>query len=197
MQHDLASLLHPEGWALTHNPGNAANSNLGAHCLAGWVRAETRRYDVISFQFGLHDIAFDEERLSVQAYAALLANITSFLADVQRQHGTKRLWVKTTPVPTVPTYGPGCTDPVGCLNPPRFDADVVLYNAAADRVVAAANAAGARIGTADLYTLVSERCGGRGYANCTGFQLPNNVHYTVEGWQTLARAMHSALLGLQ
>ena len=97
----------------------------------------------------------------------------------------------------MPTYGPGCTDPVGCLNPPRFDADVVLYNAAADRVVAAANAAGARIGTADLYTLVSERCGGRGYANCTGFQLPNNVHYTVEGWQTLARAMHSALLGLQ
>jgi hypothetical protein len=55
---------------------------------------------------------------------------------VQAQQQTKLLWVKTTPVPTVPTYGPGCNNTAACLNPPRFDKDVVLYNKAADTVMA-------------------------------------------------------------
>jgi hypothetical protein len=55
---------------------------------------------------------------------------------VQAQYQTKLLWVKTTPVPTVPQYGPGCNDTATCLNPPRFDKDVVLYNKAADTVMA-------------------------------------------------------------
>ena len=41
-----------------------------------------------------------------------------------------------------------------CLNPARFDADVVEYNTAADGVMAAANAVGAKIATADLYSFV-------------------------------------------
>ena len=101
----------------------------------------------------------------MEQYSALLTKITEQLAAVQKQSGAKLLWVKTTPVPTVPMYGPGCNDtrtwcaaaailsaaslspwaPSGCrlavlcdadrarcansLNPPRFDADVVLYNA--------------------------------------------------------------------
>ena len=117
----------------------------------------------------LHDLGFDTERISVEQYSALLTEITEQLAAVQKQSGAKLLWVKTTPVPTVPMYGPGCNDtrtwcaasilsatssslspwasswPSGwrlavlcdadrarcanSLNPPRFDADVVLYNA--------------------------------------------------------------------
>ena len=114
----------------------------------------------------------------------------------QRRHGTKLLWVKTTPVPTVPTYGPACNDTSRCLNPPRFDPDVVLYNEAADRVVAAANAAGARIATGDLYGFVLKRCGGAGYAHCDGFQLPMNVHFTAAGWSALAAEMHAYLKAL-
>jgi hypothetical protein len=80
------------------------------------------------------------------------------VASVQRARGTKLLWVKTTPVPTVPAYGHGCNGTATvCLNPARYDADVVLYNAAADAVVAAANAGGARIATADLYTVRAAR----------------------------------------
>ena len=61
---------------------------------------------------------------------------------MQKAQGTKLLWVKTTPVPTVPMYGrmqPNgtiCNDTRVCLNPPRYDADVVLYNKAADVVMA-------------------------------------------------------------
>ena len=88
------------------------------------------------------------------------------------------------------------------LNPPRFDADVVLYNAvscgpslgwrasafslsnlpmqAADKIMAAANKQGAKIATADLYSFVLGKCGGAGYKTCDGFQLPMNVHYTGE-----------------
>ena len=58
----------------------------------------------------LHDLGFDTERISVEQYSALLTGITEQLAAVQKQSGAKLLWVKTTPVPTVPMYGPGCND---------------------------------------------------------------------------------------
>lgn len=97
-----------KGWELTHSPGNAASTNLGAHCLTDWVQPSVMKYDIISYQFGLHDLGFDTERISVDLYSALLTNITTELVAVQREHGTKLLWVKTTPVPTVPTYSPSC-----------------------------------------------------------------------------------------
>jgi hypothetical protein len=128
--------------ASTHNnadnPGNGDNTNYGAHCVQTWL-PEASSYDVISFQFGLHDIAYDEERLTVSQYKVLLANITQHLVNLQRIHGTKLLWVKTTPVPTVPAYGFECNGSATvCLNPARFDTDVVEYNAAAEEVVTAA-----------------------------------------------------------
>jgi hypothetical protein len=193
----LSADVAQDGWHLTHNPGNAASSNLGAHCVESWANTGFK-WDVISFQFGLHDLGYDTERISVEQYTALLTNITMKLVGVQKSHGTKLLWVKTTPVPTVPMYsvnGP-CNQTSKCLNPPRYDADVVLYNAAADTVMAKANAAGASIKTADLYSFVLKRCGGKGYAHCDGFQLPMNVHYTADGWTALAAQMHSILKSL-
>ena len=197
MEMDLRQLFSAEGnWTLTHSPGNAANTNLGAHCLDGWVRAATRKFDVISFNFGLHDIAHDEERLPVQLYTALLTNITAELVRVQRMHGTRLLWVKTTPVPNVPMYGPNCTNDSTCLNPPRYDADVRLYNAAADQVMATAAASGAQIATLDLYNFVLEKCGGAGYKNCPNFQIPVNVHFEPAGWKALAAEVYKAVVAL-
>ena len=37
-----------------------------------------------------------------------------------------------------------------------------------------------------MFTFVLDKCGGAGYSNCTGFQLPMNVHFTQEGWSALA-----------
>ena len=173
MNKDLSALVAADGWELTHNPGNAASSNLGAHCVHDWVQAKARKWNVISFQFGLHDLGYDTERISVEQYTALISNITAELAAVQAATQCKLLWVKTTPVPTVPEYGSkGCNDTRKCLNPPRFDKDVVLYNQAADKVMAGANAHGATIATADLYSFVLQKCGGPGYQHCDGFQLP-------------------------
>jgi xylose isomerase len=122
------------------NPGNGDNTNYGAHCMQTWLPEASSSYDVISFQFGLHDIAYDEERLTLSQYKMLLANITQHLVTLQRARGTKLVWVKTTPVPTVASaYGFGCDGSATvCLNPARFDTDVVKYNAAAEEVVAAA-----------------------------------------------------------
>ena len=191
--------LSAHGIECEHNPGNAASANNGAHCQRKWVQADTRKWDVISFQYGLHDLAFDEERISVQQYRALLANLTDELVAVQKAQGTKLIWVTTTPVPTVPTYsvdGP-CNVTAKCLNPPRFDADVRLYNAAAASIISAANAAGATIETLDLYALVIEQCGGAAaYAknSCPGFQLPANVHFADAGWQALASVTVQSVL---
>lgn len=197
MRSDLAAALAPDGWTVSHNPGNGDNSNYGAHCVPSWVPL-TATPDVVSFQFGLHDIAHDEERVTLEQYTALLTNITAHLVAVQKQHGTKLLWVKTTPVPTVKAYGYGCNGTATvCLNPARFDADVVTYNAAADRVMAAAVAGGAQIATADLYSFVLDKCGGKpGYASCPGFQLPMNVHFTPQGWAAIAAEMRRVLLSL-
>ena len=193
MQSRVFANLTARGFQSSHSPGNAASSNLGAHCVGAWVGKQ--RWDVISFQFGLHDIAFDVERISVEQYAKLLARVTAQLVALQRAQGTRLLWVTTTPVPTVPVYDQrACNNTAACLNPPRFDTDVRLYNAAAARVVAEANAAGANITTFDLYTPVLQRCGGRGYANCSGFQLPANVHFTSQGWDQLAAWMTQAVL---
>lgn len=192
MRSDLSAIVAQRGWSLTHNPGNAASSNLGMHCLEEWITPD-RTWNIISFNFGLHDLGFDTERISVEQYTELIKNITSRLVAVQKKTGCKLLWVDTTPVPTVSVYGPSCNDTSRCLNPPRFDADVVLYNAAAAEVMADANAAGAQIETADLYSFVLVRCGGKGFAHCDGFQLPMNVHYTAEGWAALAKELSSIL----
>ena len=98
-------------------------------------------------------------------------------------------------MPTVTAYGFGCNGSATvCLNPARFDRDVVRFNAAADAVMAAAVAKGARIATVDLYSFVVRKCGGQGYASCPGFQLPMNVHYTPQGWDDLAAEMRRNLL---
>merc|ERR1712224_234068 len=102
--------------------------------------------------------------------------------------------VSTTPVPTVPTYGPDCDDTSKCLNPPRFDDDVVLYNAAADAVLEKARQAGAEISKLDLYSFVLDKCGGKGYSSCSGFQLDQDVHFTDAGWTALAGEMAAAVL---
>lgn len=202
MRSDVTQLLAPHGWSVEHNPGNAASANKGAHCLTDWVRPESRKWDVISYQFGLHDIAFDVERVSVEQYTALLANITAALVGVQKSTGAKLLWVRTTPVPTVPTYDSSptstCNDVYKCLNPPRYAGDVVLYNHAADGVIAAAQARGAQIAVLDMYSYVLKQCGGQEiYANCSsGFQLPINVHFSDAGWTGLAQQMSAALLAL-
>ena len=203
VQPDLEDLLQANvGWELSHNPGNAASSNLGAHVLDSYLNIDQIDWDVISYQYGLHDLAYDVERLTATQYEVLLTNITTRLAQVQASSHKKLplLWVQTTPVPTVPTYTGttgACNDTSKCLNPPRFDSDVALFNSIATKVIQAANQNGANIQVLDLYSFVLAKCGGHGYVTCDGFQLPQNVHYTATGWTALANQYYNALMNLK
>eukprot|EP01043_Picozoa_sp_COSAG02_P027092 COSAG02_NODE_1581_length_11839_cov_9.055451_5_plen_153_part_00 len=139
---------------------------------------------VITFQFGLHGLARDQERLTVRDYSLLLRNITLTLKA--HAHGAKLLFVTTTPVPT------NATDPMSSLvNPPRFDTDVQDFNAAAKKVMGAEN-----VPYLDLYTFVHSHCTRQGqtkdYENCD-WQLPNNVHFTPAGWTALATKVATAV----
>eukprot|EP01060_Flectonema_neradi_P021498 TRINITY_DN2917_c0_g1_i1.p1 TRINITY_DN2917_c0_g1~~TRINITY_DN2917_c0_g1_i1.p1 ORF type:complete len:285 (+),score=47.31 TRINITY_DN2917_c0_g1_i1:163-1017(+) len=195
MEKDVAATLLPHNWYTIHNPGNAANANKGWHCMTNFTTVPnvTAPFDVISYNFGLHGIAKDIEMLSTSNYTSLITSITDFLLDYKKAHGTKLLWVTTTPVPNDPVWtedGP-CNVTSQCIFPARFNSDVVEFNKIAQEIVDKAG-----IPTLDLYTFVVNKCGGPGYKTCDGFQLPHNVHYTAEGWTALASQMSAALLKL-
>jgi hypothetical protein len=50
-----------------------------------------------------------------------------------------------------------------------------------------------RLTVVPLYDWVIEKCG-VGYSTCS-IQLPNNVHYTTEGWSYLSGNMTAGILG--
>jgi hypothetical protein len=60
MSNGMPSVADGHGVQVTHSPGNAANVWWGAHCLDKWL-GNASRWDVITFQFGLHDLALDNE----------------------------------------------------------------------------------------------------------------------------------------
>ena len=169
------------------NPGNGANVWWGAHCLDGWLTDPSRTpadWDVITFNFGLHDLALDNERIEPEVYTRYLANITQRLADAAPQ--AKLIWVTNTPVPEgIDGYCNKTTGAGGC--PPRKATDPPIYNAAALKAIRSVPAA-SRVEILDLYAIVTAKCG-EGYARCPAgcvqtdrddgncFQIPLNVHY--------------------
>ena len=60
MSNGLPAVAAGHGIQVTHSPGNAANVWWGAHCLDKWL-GNASRWDIITFQFGLHDLALDNE----------------------------------------------------------------------------------------------------------------------------------------
>merc|ERR1712194_188102 len=117
-------------WEVFHAPGNNDNTNWGNHCLSGWLGPDPKRWDVISMNWGLHDLAFpDNEHLEVDTYGKLLAEIQKQIEALVRPD-TKLFWVTTTSVPTDPPPDPK-TGKSCVLLPGRIESDVVRYNSAA------------------------------------------------------------------
>eukprot|EP00039_Didymoeca_costata_P023766 m.8171 g.8171 ORF g.8171 m.8171 type:complete len:310 (+) comp3850_c0_seq2:113-1042(+) len=192
--------LTEEGIQLQHVPVNAANVWFGLHCLDTWA-AETDRWDVVTFNFGLHDLALDNERLEPPFYQQTLDTFTQKLQSTTSKKKSKLVWVTTTPVPNGiagacnKTTGQG-----GC--PPRRVADPPIYNEAAANVMKKYES----IETLDLYGLVTKKCG-TNYTlcpeNCDSwpghngtipcFSRPYNVHYNQPGWEALTNAYISVV----
>jgi hypothetical protein len=120
----------------------------------------TGKWDIIHFNFGLHDLKIMEtgkHQVPIQDYESNLKKITARLKQTQ----AKLIWAATTPVPQGPT------------KPPRLAEDVRKYNAVAEKVMKDAN-----IPINDLYTFA--------LPTLPEIQLPKNVHFTPAGYKVLA-----------
>ncbi|QDU21015.1 SGNH/GDSL hydrolase family protein [Urbifossiella limnaea] len=146
-------------------PTNCGPTTRGVAQLDGWLG--DGRWDVIHFNFGLHDLKFVDDKgqntspdkgkvqVPVEEYRKNL----DALVGRMKKTGAKLIFATTTPVPE--------KEPAR-----RADADRA-YNAAAREVMA-------RHGVAvnDLDAFVRGRKGEG--------QLPNNVHFTPDGYTALA-----------
>jgi acyl-CoA thioesterase-1 len=171
----LATRRELAGQANTWRPAaNCGPTSNGLESLDRWLG--NQRWDVIHFNFGLHDLKFmgpngenlyDQDlpgahrQIPLDAYSANLQRIVRRLQAT----GAKLIWCETTPVPE------------GIKS--RIAQDVVRYNEAAAKVI---NEAGG-IAINPLYEFALEHAE----------QRPANVHYTPAGSETLAKQVANAV----
>jgi lysophospholipase L1-like esterase len=132
-----------------HNKGNAADTKTGVANIEAWLG--DGKWDVIHFNFGLHDIKIgkdNEHQVPVEQYEKNLRSIVGRL----KKTNAKLIWASTTPVPEGP------------LSPPRRVEDVPAYNAVAKKIMEENG-----IPIDDLYALVLPQE--------AQIQLPKNVHF--------------------
>ncbi len=148
-----------------HIPENGGPTTNGVTHIDKWLG--DGRWDVIVFNFGLHDLKLDEKgghQIEIPQYEANL----KIIADKLSKTHAKLIWVTTTPVPG------------GKLNPPRNTEDVAKYNPAAERALA-----GTRHDVCNLYSAV--------LPSVSEFQQKENVHFTPAGYEFLAQQVANAI----
>jgi len=172
---------------IMHIPDNGKNVWWGAHCLDVWLGEDSSRWDLVSFNFGLHDLALTNERVEPETYAKLLSSIAQRIADAAPQ--ATLLYADTTPVPLgsrKPCVVSGKHEEGGC--PPRDPKDVKVYNEAAQ---SALKMLPMKIHRIEMYKTVTEKCG-EWYEECENFQLSRSVHYDTDGILALGASYLSA-----
>lgn len=126
------------------------------------------KWDVIHFNFGLHDIKIGEggkRQVPLEEYGRNLREIVTRLNRTK----ARLIWASTTPVPA------------GRVDPPRVSGDVPAYNLVAKEIMTEGG-----IPIDDLYTFVMPLV--------ENIQLPVNVHYTDEGYRRLAGPVSASIL---
>jgi acyl-CoA thioesterase-1 len=146
-------------------PVNGGNTSFGLKNLSRWLGDE--KWDVIHFNFGLHDARFDSPGKQQVAPADYEKNLREIVKRLQAT-GAKLIWCSTTPVPP------------GELKPARQFDDVAVYNRIAAKVM---NENGITIN--DLNAFIQPQVG--------KYQNPQDVHFSAEGSEFLARQVASAI----
>lgn len=156
-----------KGKANVHRiPANGGPTINGLEHISEWLG--TGKWDVIHFNWGLHDLKIGEDgsrQVPLEKYEQNLRELVARL----RQTGARLIFASTTPVPE------------GKVNPPRVNADVIAYNAAAAKIMREA-----AIPIDDLYALALPQL--------KTIQLPVNVHYTTEGYAALAAQVAASIV---
>ncbi len=156
-----------KGKANVHRiPTNGGPTPKGIEHIDSWLGKG--QWDVIHFNWGLHDLKFmfdDQPQVDLAQYERNLARLVARM----RQTGARLIWASTTPVPSLK------------VSPKRIPDDVLRYNEAAARVMK-------RQGVAvnDLYSLAKKRL--------AEIQRPDNVHFTDAGSRVLAGQVAAAVL---
>jgi acyl-CoA thioesterase-1 len=139
-------------------PENAAFTGYGLKKIDDWLGSG--RWDVVHFNFGLHDLKRMEDGNAQVSLADYESNLRQLLTRLKKT-GASLIFATTTPVPE------------GKVNPPRVPADVARYNEAAVRVMKEN-----KVAIDDLYAFALPRL--------NQIQQPVNVHYTEAGYEALA-----------
>jgi lysophospholipase L1-like esterase len=146
-------------------PENGATSRYGWEKLDSWLG--TGKWDVITFNFGLHDLKIMDDGKRQVSLSEYETNLTAIAQRLKRT-GATVLFVLTTPVPEGP------------VDPLRRSGDVPVYNRVAVSVMEAE-----RIRTVDLYSVAMARQ--------AELQRPGNVHYTEAGYEALGQVVAKAI----
>ncbi len=155
-----------DGKANVHRiPTNGGPTKNGVANLAQWLGKG--KWDVIHFNFGLHDLKHMEDGKRQVEPAEYEQNLRTLVAELKKT-GAKLVFATTTPVPE------------GKLNPPRTFGDVATYNDIALKVMKENGVA-----VDDLNAAVAP--------DIAKLQRPHDVHYTNEGYDVLGQAVAKAL----
>lgn len=165
-----------EGEANVHRPPtNCGPTTRGLEAIDSWLGSG--RWDVIHFNWGLHDLKYiaddsavladpkasnSRQQVPLDQYAANLER----LVERMKQTGAMLIWATTTPVPE------------GSAG--RVPGDDEKYNAAARSIMEKHGVA-----VDDLYAFSKPRL--------AEIQLPANVHFTPAGYQALAGEVAAAI----
>ncbi len=156
-----------------HPPANCGPTTRGLQHLDAWLG--DKKWDVIHFNFGLHDLKYVDEKgkrvapgkgkqqVPSEPYRKNLERIVDRLAKT----GARLVWAATTPVPE------GSSG--------RVKGDAARYNAVAAEVMAKH-----KIPTNDLYAFAKARL--------EKIQRRANVHFTPEGSKALAEQVAGQIL---
>lgn len=149
-----------EGKANVHRiPTNGGPTKNGLAKIDSWLGQG--KWDVIHFNFGIHDAKFMTETTRQVEPADYEKNLRALVKRLQAT-GAKLVWATTTPIPS------------GELIPPRRFEDIAIYNRIATKVMKENGVA-----IDDLNTYITP--------HLAEYQKKQDVHYIGEGYDFLAR----------
>lgn len=142
-------------------PENGGPTTRGLEKIDAWLG--DKKWDVIHFNWGLHDLKFMEDGRRQVGFDDYEQNLEKLVVRL-KQTGAKLIWCSTTPLPP------------GTLKPLRKPGDDIAYNIVAKRIMEKHGVA-----INDLYAFALPRM--------QEIQQAANVHFSQAGSETLAKAV--------
>jgi len=156
-----------KGKANVHRPpANCSSTGNGLNYLKAWLG--DKKWDVIHFNFGLHDAKLPPEGVRHAPPDVYEKNLRELVKQMKAT-GAKLIFATTTPVPNG-----------GNLSPTRRFGSVDQYNAIAKKVMTDNGVA-----IDDLNTAIAP--------HVATMQKPDDVHFTPEGSELLAKAVAASI----